>query len=216
MGSRGRGPDVGLLWRDGADPVVIDGPGDVSLRATDGVQIAGSIRGRAMLWREVGQDPIDLAPDKSFASEIEALDGEYQIGSVFKGMCARAGLWQGSAASFRDLTPKGFQTARAYGAAQGLQVGMVRVKDVTRNGSTGCDNRAVLWEGAPDRWVDLNAMLPPDYNASVAWAITVSGNEIRICGEASRYEATHAGSANEDHCVPIAHPAVWSARLRAA
>jgi len=75
-----RGPDVGLVWRNGAAPVVIRDPrGDVSLECTDGTRIGGNIAGRAALWRN-------------------------------------------SAASFVDLTPEGFQTARIHDAAGGLQV----------------------------------------------------------------------------------------------
>lgn len=150
-------------------------------------------------------------------SEIQALDGDRQIGIAFKGMRARAGLWRETADSFEDLTPEGFQTARALGGAHGFQVGYVRVKDTTPNGSGGSDNRAVIWQGAADRWVDLNTLLPATkYNASVAWSIDVRGDVLQVCGQASRYEATKPGTKYEDHAVPVAHPVIWTARLSGA
>jgi hypothetical protein len=54
------------------------------------------------------------------------------------------------------------------------------------------DNRAVLRQGAPDRWVDLHAYVPEDeYNASAASAIEVRGDVVSVCGEASRFEVTN-------------------------
>jgi hypothetical protein len=186
----------------------------VRLAATDGTRMAGSVGRGATLWPSATATPIDLAPEGMMASHVEALDGEWQIGTVWKGMCARAGLWRGTAASFCDLTPKGFQAASAYGGAKGFQVGFVRRKDTTRNGSTGCDHRATIWQGAADRWFDLNALLPEkNYNASVAWAIEVRGDEVRVCGSASQYEVSSPGTAEESHFEPVSHPVLWTARL---
>lgn len=212
-----RGLKVGLVWRDGGEPAVVAAAGDVVLVATDGTRLAGSIDGRATLWPTATATPTTLNPAGMSASEVQALDGELQVGIAFKGMCARAGLWRGTAASFQDLTPKGFQAGRALGAARGFQVGFVRVKDTTRNGSTGDDNRAVIWQGAADRWFDLNALLPPKtYNASVAWAIEIRGDTVQVCGQASRYELSHPGTPQESHAVPVAHPVLWTARLGGA
>jgi hypothetical protein len=149
------------------------------------------------------------------AGEVHALAAECQGGVVFKGMCARAALWRGSAASFTDLTPKGCQTARISGAAGSYQVGVVRRKDATRSGVPAPGDRAAIWQGAADQWFDLNSLLPPDkYNASSAWAIEIGGERVRICGEASRYQVTNAGTTNESHVVPVVHPVLWTARLK--
>jgi len=205
---------VGLVWREGARPAVVAGAGDVSLFATDGARLAGSLGGRATLWPSATAAPIDLAPAGLPLSEVQALDGEMQVGIAWEDMCARAGLWRSTAASFRDLTPAGFESARAFGGTRGFQVGFVRARDTTRNGSTGSDNRAVLWQGAADRWLDLNALLPAKkYNASVAWAIEIRGGAVHVCGEASRYEVSHPGTPQESHAVPVAHPVLWTARL---
>lgn len=209
-----RGPDVGLLWRDGAETAVITGIGNVNILATDGTRLAGSLDGRATLWPSAGATPIDLAPASMPPSEVDALDAEWQVGIAWKGMCARAGLWRGTAASFCDLTPDGFESGRAFGAAEGYQAGFVRRRDTTLNGSSGSDDCAVLWQGAANRWFNLNELLPEKkYNASVAWAIEVRGDTVRICGEASRYEVSDPGTPQESHFVPVAHPVLWTARL---
>lgn len=89
----------------------------------------------------------------------------------------------------------------------------MRVRDTTRNGSPGADNHAVLWQGAADRWFDLNALLPAKYNASVAWAIEVRGDEVLVCGCANRFELSRPGSPHESHAVPVEHPVLWTAKL---
>jgi hypothetical protein len=82
------------------------------------------------------------------------------------------------------------------------------------SGSEGSDNRAVLWEGSADRWFDLNALLPGQkYNASIAWAIEIRDDAVRLCSEANRYEAKDPGTPYECHVVPVAHPVLWTARL---
>ena len=209
-----RRPDVGLMWTGSGDPAVVTAEGKVLLLATDGTRLAGNVGGRAALWPTASAPPIDLAPERMFASEVRALTDTYQAGVAFKGMCARAALWRGTATSFSDLTPAGFQAAQIFGAAGPYQVGLVRRKDTTRNGSTGCDDRAVVWQESADRWFDLNDLLPPDtYNASTAWAIEIRGQDVRVCGAAIRYEATHAGTKHESHAVPVSHPVLWTARL---
>jgi hypothetical protein len=206
---------VGLVWKEGAQPGVLSvANGIVAVFATDGTRVAGSVDGRAHFWPSVDAAPIDLSPKGMAMSEIQAIDGELQVGMAFKGFRARAGLWRGTADSFEDLTPKGFQTARALGATGGFQVGFVRVKDTTPNGSGGSDNRAAIWQGAAGRWFDLNALLPATkYNASTASGIHIRGDVLQVCGQATRYEATHPGTKYEDHAVPVAHPVIWSARL---
>ena len=207
---------VGLVWTKGAKPSVLSvANGSVAVYATDGTGVGGSVDGRAHFWPSVEAAPIDLSPRGMAMSEIQAIDGDLQIGMAFKGMRARAGVWRGTASSFEDLTPKGFQTGRALAGAQGFQVGYIRVKDTTPNGSGGSDNRAVIWQGTASRWMDLNALLPSTkYNASMAWSIDIRGDVLQVCGEASRFEASKPGTKFEDHAVPVAHPVIWAAQLQ--
>jgi hypothetical protein len=212
-----RSRTLGVVWRDEQEPVTLSAEGDVALQTSDGTRLAGNVHGRATLWPSPDEPPIDLSPKGMQMSEVQALDGDLQVGMAFKGFRARACLWRGSAESFVDLTPEQFQTGRALDAAHGYQVGFVRKKDTTRDGSGGSDNRAVIWHGAADRWFDLHTLVASDeYNASSALAIDVQGDVLRICGQVSRYELYHPGTPTESHAVPVAHPVVWTARLLAA
>jgi hypothetical protein len=209
-----RARHVGLVWLGDEEPVTVSAEGDVVLHATDGTRLAGNVRGRAMLWPSPNAAPVELSPKGLEMSEVQALDGDLQVGSAFKGFRAHAGFWRGSAESFTSLTPKGFQTSRAHDATHGYQVGSVRVKEATRGGSGGSDDRAVIWQGAADRWFDLNALLPSSkYNASSASAIDIRGDVVQIGGRAIRYELYHPGTPQESHAVPVAHPVIWKARL---
>ena len=211
-GSRVR--TVGLLWRDGHEPKMLAGENDVAVHATDGMRVAGNIRGRAMLWASPDAEPIDITPAKMAMGEVRALDGDTQVGTVWKGFRSRAALWRGTAASFVDLTPAKFEAGAASGAASGYQVGSIRAKDNTRGGSPGSDNRGVIWQGAVDRWFDLNALLPSEkYNASIAIAIDIRNGVVQVCGQAIQYELSHGGTPQEGHAIPVAHPVVWTARL---
>ena len=209
---------VGVVWRDGHEPMTVVAEGEVALFATDGQRLAGSVHGRATLWPAPDAAAIDLTPASMQMAEIRALDGDTQVGTATtKRFRFRAGIWKGSAESFVDLTPSGFETSGASGAKGGYQVGSVRRKENTRGGSAGSDNCAVLWQGAADRWFDLHALLPAaKFNASRALAIHIEGDLLQVGGEASQYELTHAGTAHEGHAVPVARPVIWTARLNRA
>ncbi len=205
---------VGLVWRNGSGPAVVSAESDVALNATDGTAVAGNVRGKAALWSSPTAAPTLLHPEKLFMSEVKALDGDVQAGSAWKGMRSRAAIWRGSAESFVDVTPKAFQVGIISASAVGYQVGSVRAKENTKNGTPGSDNRALLWQGAADRTFDLHALLEgTPYNASMAMAIEVEGDVVRICGQASRYEVDRAGTPHEQHVVPEAVPVVWTGRL---
>jgi len=206
--------DVGLVWRDGGDRVsIVDARGDVSLICSDGTRIGGSVSGRAALWNTLKATAIDLAPDTHPASEIYALDGDVQAGVAFSKLHARAGLWRGTADSFSDITPKGHEVGGIYGGARGFQVGLVRAKDTTRNGSASLADKASLWQGTADSWFDLNAFVPKPFNASAAGAITFVGERLWICGSAMRYEASDPGTPRESHYLPQAQAVLWTAQL---
>ena len=209
-----RPPDCGLVWREDGTCREVTASADVSLKGTDGTQLVGSADGRAALWPRVGAAPVDLGPVGFGASEVHALDGDTQVGVAFKGMTARAALWCGTASSFVDLTPNGYEVGRAFHAAVGWQVGLVRREDVTRNGSASLADQATLWQGSNDRWFDLNSLLPRGrgFNASVAWSIECLGDRVQICGEASRYEVSDPGTDRESHFIPAAQAVVWTAR----
>jgi hypothetical protein len=105
--------------------------------------------------------------------------------------------------------------ARTLHAAGGWQVGLVRRREVTRNGSSSLADQAALWQGAQDRWIDINALLPPQsgFNASAAWSIAVGKSRVTICGEATRYEVSDSDADRESRYAPAAQAVVWTARV---
>ena len=208
-----RPKDSGLVWDAAGNLREITGDQDICLRATDGTRFIGNLDGHATLWPAFGAAPVDLAPPNMPASEVYAMDGDRQIGYAFKGLAAHAVVWSGTAASAIDLTPAGFAEARAFDGAHGFQVGLVRERSTTANGSSACDDRAVIWQGAPDRWFDLNAILPAPFNASNAWAIRVTGDRLLVCGEATQVDVSDPGTPRESHFVPRAQAVLWTARL---
>jgi hypothetical protein len=212
-----RPPDSGLVWRDDGTCIEVPGAEDVCLKGTDGTRLVGSVGGRGAFWPAAGEAAVDLAPPGFISSEVYAIDGDTQVGVVFKGITARAALWKGSADSFADLTPADYQVSRAFHASHGWQVGFVRQKDVTRNGSSNLADQAALWQGSSDRWIDLNALLPAEsgWNASVAWSIEWRDDRLQICGEASQYEVSDPGTDRESHFVPAAQAVIWRARRQA-
>jgi hypothetical protein len=212
-----RPPDAGLVWREDGTCQDVTASGGVCLRATDGTRLVGCVDGRGTLWPSVGEPPVDLGPPGFGASDVYAIDGDTQAGVVFKGMSARAALWRGTPESFVDLTPEGYEVGSILHAAGGWQVGLVRRQGLTRNGSSNLADQAALWQGSRDRWIDLNALLPQDsrLNASAAWSIECLPDRVQVCGEASRYGVSDAGTDRESHFVPEAQAVVWTARRTA-
>ena len=214
-GKLGRRPrNSGLVWDEAGTIREITAGEDVSLGATDGTRLAGSVGGRAALWPAIDAAPIDLATEAMPASELRALDDSLQIGYAFGHDSARAVIWNGTPESLRDLTPEGFAEARAFDGAHGFQVGFVRARQATPSGLAAFDDRAVIWNGSPDRWLDLNAVLPPPFNASTAWAIQFTRDSVLICGEAKEVEVSDPGTARESHGIARCQAVLWTAELR--
>lgn len=212
-----RGPDRGLVFRDDGSHVEVAAAGDVVLRATDGERLVGSVEGRAALWPTFASAPIDLHPAGCYSSEVAACDGEAVAGVAFRGTKARAALWGGSSSSsFVDLTPEGFQVGHVLAAAHGFQVGAVRDTDVTGSGMASLADRAALWRGTAGSFVDLNALLPPEsgLQASKAYGLERQGDRLVVCGEASRFEVSDAGTDRESHVQPERQAVVWSVQIR--
>lgn len=209
-------PDSGLVWRGSGELVQINADHDVCLCATDGTCIAGTIDGRAALWPSFDSSPIDLAPDRTPACEVRAIDGDTQVGYGFERHGARALVWRGSPDSAIDLTPVGFQEARAFGATHGFQVGFVRPKANAEDGIAATDDRAVIWGGSAKHWVDLNALLPPPFNASIAWAIRIDGDVIEVCGEALHVLLDHTRAPASRPELNEPRAVLWRGRLTRA
>ncbi|MDX2117112.1 MAG: hypothetical protein SFY96_02905 [Planctomycetota bacterium] len=213
-GKLGKAPPAsGLVWRSSGKLIQINADRDVCLSATDGTRIAGTIDGRATLWPSFESSPIDLAPDRTPASEVRAIDADTQIGYGFDRHGARALVWRGSPDSVVDLTPKGFQEARAFAGTCGFQVGFIRPRATTKDGIAASEDRAVIWNSSAEHWVDLNALLPAPFNASIAWAIRIDGDVIEVCGEALQVRLKHTGTSDTPPELKEPLAILWRGRL---
>lgn len=205
-----RPPDCGLVWTLGGGLREIALAADVQVFDGDGTRLVGSIDGRAAYWPGEASGPIDFGEP----GEIHALDGELQIGFVWAGLHPRAALWRGSAGTKVDLTPDGFDVSAARDGREGWQVGWVRPTGVDRHGNTAMNDRASLWRGKAESWIDLNALLPAEtYNISDAHGIMIRGDELSIAGVAGCYVVDDPASNRPTHVPGTMHAVVWRARL---
>ena len=89
-------------------------------------------------------------------------------------------LWSGTAESYVDLNPTGFDKSVAFNVSGGQQVGY-------GSGSATGDQHAALWSGTPESYVDLH---PTGFDYSVAYG--VSGGQQVGCGRVSATGVMHA------------------------
>ncbi|MCH8275732.1 MAG: hypothetical protein IH851_13190 [Armatimonadetes bacterium] len=94
-------------------------------------------------------------------------DGQ-QVGTstVFRSGPGHALLWSGSAESFVDLHPEGFDASHALGVSGGRQVGFREVWQPELR------NYATMWSGSASGWVDLHV---PSFRHTRAFGI--GGNQ---------------------------------------
>ena len=180
--------DVGLIWRGSADAcsVVRSDAGEVALEQTDGDAHVGGAGARAALWRGDGESTTLLGPENRNSVAHGVGDGE-QVGEVWVGSGPHACLWRGSAESMVDLTPAGYESSQAWSCAGGFQVGFVKRKETTKAGFGSPETRACLWAGDSDTFLDLHAFVPAPWNASVATAIEVHSDVVRIVGTVEEF-----------------------------
>ncbi len=140
---------------------------------------------RAALWSGNAASWLDLTPAIAAQAEIRGAGGGQQVGNTIaydydydysnQFFVGQASLWSGTAASWRSLNPAGASFSLAYGADAGLQVGFA---------AFGGLERAGVWGGSPDTWVDLAAYLSPD-DPSVntdARGVSHDGNIVYVVG----------------------------------
>jgi hypothetical protein len=132
---------------------------------------------------------------------------------VWTGRGGRAALWRGSAASFVDLSPADQEGARAGDCAGGYQVGHCQAALATRGEVASLALRAALWAGTADSHVDLQAFVPPPWNASSASAVEVRGDRLRIVGEVTQFVVEGELTPSEQHLMVAEAPGVWEAIL---
>src|SRR5262249_40368222 len=109
----------------------------------------------AVLWSGTAGSWINLNPPNSSFSQVYAIGGTQQAGSVD----LHAAIWSGTATSFVDLTPAGSEWAEVYATTGPRQAGFALRQDY----------HAAIWSGTAASWVDLH---PPvaDVSQSVLFA----------------------------------------------
>ena len=126
----------------------------------------------------------NLRPAGSAESIALAGGGAQQAGYAIIGGIQRAGLWNGTAASWVNLNPFGSTQSKAYGTSGAQQVGVAIVGGV---------NRASLWSGTAASWVNLN---PAGSTQSEAYGTDgtqqVGGVSVGGVGRASLWSGTAA------------------------
>ena len=192
-------------------------PGSEALAcATDGVHVVGHAKCRegqcAVLWAVDGSSAVMLESLDGLSEVCGVADGE-QVGYFWAEGGARAALWRGTAASRVDLTPVGFADARAFGCGGGYQVGFVTRRRQTRSGGANPLTRAALWAGSAQSRIDLQALLPPPWNASSAVAVGVFGDTLRVVVEAQQVVMENEGTRNERYFLAAQVPVTWGTKI---
>ena len=125
----------------------------------------------ASLWSGTAESWVDLNPAVASHSYAHGVSGGQQVGCAEVGGKDRASLWSGTGESWVDLHPGGASWSLAYGVSGGRQVG-------------SADGHASLWSGTAESWVDLHALLPAEYDSSLADGIFTSGVDTWVAGSA--------------------------------
>lgn len=144
------------------------------LGAGSGQRVGGvgvAMEDHAALWSaEGGSALVDLHPDGSAFSEALDAGGMQQVGNagvIEAGGSVRqhASLWEGSADSWVDLHPAGFEVSFATGVDAGTQVGWVQDSIIA---SPAQRIEASIWSGSATSWRSVH---PPGSAGSSAWSV---------------------------------------------
>lgn len=132
-------------------------PGSVA-RGGAGTQVVGwavdifgpTVQDHAVLWSgspASGYSFIDLHPAGATRSQAFGTSGTQQVGYATFSNSNRAGLWNGTAASWLNLNPAGATRSEAFATTGAQQVGYATFSNA---------NHAGLWSGAAASWIDLH------------------------------------------------------------
>ncbi len=127
---------------------------------------------------------VNLRPAGAVSANAYAAGGGQQAGHARFGNQERAGLWNGTGASWVDLHPAGALFSSVYGTSGGQQAGFARF---------GNAEHAGWWNGTAASWVDLN---PAGANYSEAHA-TDGGRQVGYAqfGLAGNHASLWSGTA---------------------
>ncbi|HRX86345.1 MAG TPA: hypothetical protein P5572_15095, partial [Phycisphaerae bacterium] len=187
-----------------------------SAPATDGARIVtnatfeyteGNYTFQPYLWTPP-HSVVSLDPGAAVTrASVAAIDGDLQYGSVIIAgslTTFHAALWSGSAGSFVDVHPAGYDQSSILGAGDGQAVGHVKLASAQHaalwaGGSATAvdlhqpqwsssdaiaahggvqvgvvDGHAALWLGSADSYVDLGAFVPAGFSSSSAQDVEIS------------------------------------------
>jgi hypothetical protein len=149
-----------------------------------------SLMTHALVWSGTAASMIDLNPGPNYVSYARGVRDGQQVGAVIKYYpngpgsdpppYAMAAMWHGSADSWVDLHPAGYDYSTALATNGPEQVGMAY--------NLLFPFHAFLWHGTAASATDLGAFLPPGFDDPEALAIDRDGN---IAGLAWRVVANH-------------------------
>jgi len=144
----------------------------------------------ALLWRGTADSVLNLNPVGYLRSRALATSGKQQVGWASKLFYHGGGpdfpifsaepipigdeaiLWSGTAESAITLHPSSWGYSRAYGVANGEQVGY-------GGGHSSADEvHALHWRGSAESVIDLHTFLPPEYSESFARGINDNGDVV--------------------------------------
>jgi hypothetical protein len=162
-----------VMWT-GPGHTLVDlnpGPGQGSrLFGTDGTHQVGDV-GHAAVWSGTASSMRLLPEPTGFtASSARGVAGDQVVGyGIPAGAADHALLWSLAGDTVIDLNPAGFTRSRAAATNGRQQVGTGVTPDLPFE-------RALVWNGTPDDYVDLTSLLPPGYASAAAYGIDDAGN----------------------------------------
>ena len=170
------GPNHPLLWKGTAASVVdllptgaIGGGADAVLNGVEAghVTLTSGNNSHAAIWHGTAASFQDLNPAGFASSFIRGMSVSDMVGWGAPGSSANnpehALRWVNGVAT--DLNPANIFASRALATDGKIQVGLYR------ENSSDLVGRACYWTGKANTFIDLNALLPPPYVNSEAWAI---------------------------------------------
>lgn len=176
------------LWSGTADSWVDLGPRDDGVmyisraNAVAAGQQVGYYADSAALWTGSASSRINLHPGGVYGyagSEAFGVADGQQVGyaKVRKTGNIHAGFWMGTAASWVDLNPLGYESSVALAVSEGEEAGCATL--------SGYITHAGFWNGSSSSWVDLN---PDGATQSIARGVS-KGQQV---GEASMADGSQA------------------------
>jgi hypothetical protein len=185
-------PGHAMLWNGTADSAVDLNPATLSdsqAIGTDGIhQVGGGTLaaagrpGHAIAWAGTAASAVDLNPSGFSSSYALAVNADAVGGAASRGAESHAIVWNLADHSFTDLNPD------TLAGITGSVVQAVRGSQQAGYGNgPNIYAHALLWNGTADSVVDLHALLPGDFTASIAYSFDNEGNIYGIANNDSGY-----------------------------